>query len=105
MIQLGGVDMVKGTLTLSGTPSSVFIFNVTGGFNFSSSQMVLAGGVNPNNIIFNFVGTGPDVNIFKTTVVYGTFLAPYRNIPREIRGRPERSTVPSGSSGRTTRRT
>jgi hypothetical protein len=81
VISLAGVNLVKGTLTLSGSPNSLFIINVTGGFNFSSSQMVLAGGVQPNNVIWNFIGAGPDVNIFKPgTVAYGTFLAPFRNI-------------------------
>jgi choice-of-anchor A domain-containing protein len=81
VIRLGGVNLVKGTLTISGTSSSLFVINVLGGFNFSSSQMKLVGGVQPNNIIFNFIGAGPDVNIFKDgTQVYGTFLAPFRNI-------------------------
>jgi hypothetical protein len=81
VVKLGGVNLVKGTLTISGTPSSLFVINVTGGFNFSSSRMVLQGGVQPNNIIFNFIGPGADVNIFKDgTTVFGTFLAPFRNI-------------------------
>jgi putative adhesin len=43
--------------------------------------MTLAGGVDANNILWNFCGTGDDVNIFKSgTVAYGTFLAPYRNL-------------------------
>jgi choice-of-anchor A domain-containing protein len=81
VISLAGVNMVKGTLKISGSASSLFVINVTGGFNFSSSQMALVGGVQPNNIIWNFIGPGDDVNIFKTvTVAYGTFLAPFRNI-------------------------
>jgi hypothetical protein len=81
VVSLAGVNLVKGTLKISGSASSLFVINVTGGFNFSSSQMLLAGGVQPNNIIWNFIGPGADVNIFKTvTVAFGTFLAPFRNI-------------------------
>jgi choice-of-anchor A domain-containing protein len=81
VIRLAGVNMVKGSLTISGPIGSVFIINVTGGFNFSSSQMVLSGGVQANNIIWNFIGAGADINIFKpATQAYGTFLAPYRNV-------------------------
>jgi hypothetical protein len=78
----GGVNMVKGTLTISGSPSSIFVINVAGGgFNFSTAQMVLTGGVQPNNIVWNFIGPGADIDIFKTgTQAYGTFLAPYRNL-------------------------
>jgi hypothetical protein len=84
VVSVAGVDMVKKTLTISGSASSVFIINVTGGFNFSSSSMVLAGGVQPNNIIWNFIGPGEDIDIFKTgTVAAGTFLAPYRNITQD----------------------
>jgi len=80
VINLAGVNLVKGTIQLTGAPSSLFIFNVTGEFNFSSSNMVL-NGVQPNNIIWNFIGPGGDVNIFKPgTQAYGTFLAPIRNI-------------------------
>jgi choice-of-anchor A domain-containing protein len=81
VISLAGVNMVKGTLTISGSASSLFIINVTGAFNFSSATMVLTGGVQPNNIIWNFIGPGGDINIFKPgTQAYGTFLAPYRNM-------------------------
>ena len=39
------------------------------------------GGVVPSNILWNFPGTGSDINIFKSvTVAYGIFLAPQRNI-------------------------
>ena len=59
----------------------MFIFNVSGGFTFSSSQMILIGGVQPSNILWNLPGPGADVTIFKDiTVEYGTFLAPQRNI-------------------------
>ncbi len=84
VISLAGVNLVKGTLTISGSASSLFIFNVTGGFNFSSSKMVLAGGVQANNIIWNFIGPGADIDIFKPgTEASGTFLAPYRNITQD----------------------
>jgi choice-of-anchor A domain-containing protein len=83
VVRVAGVNMVKGTLTISGPADALFVINVTdgGGFNFSSSKMVLAGGVEANDIVWNFIGDGADIDIFKdVTVAYGTFLAPYRNI-------------------------
>ena len=53
---------------------------VTGKLFYKLFRM-LTGIVQPNNIVWNFVGPGADVNIFKSvTVAFGTFLAPFRNI-------------------------
>ena len=81
VISLKSVNMVKGTITITGSSSDVFVFNVAGQFNFSSSQIKLVG-VSANNILWNFPVTGTgDINIFKdVTVAYGVFLAPNRNI-------------------------
>src|SRR5206468_1498601 len=76
--------LVKGTITITGQPGDIFIFNVTAGFSFSSSKMILSGGVKPSNIIWNFAGPGPDINIFKdVTTAYGFFLAPERSIDQD----------------------
>ncbi len=81
VISLKSVNLVKGTITIKGGPSDVFVFQVAGQFNFSSSQMILSGGVTPNNIIWNFAGAGGDIDIFKdVTTAYGFFLGPQRNI-------------------------
>jgi Ice-binding-like len=80
VIALNSVNLVKGTITIQGGASDVFVFNVRGGFNFSSSQMQLVG-VNANNVLWNFPVSGSgDVDIFKAvTVADGVFLAPNRN--------------------------
>ncbi len=82
VIALDSVNLVKGKIVIQGSASDVFVFNVKGGFNFSSSQMQLVGGVTFNNVLWNFPvsGTG-DIDIFKdVTVAYGIFLAPNRNV-------------------------
>jgi len=82
VIALDSVNLVKGKIVIQGSASDVFVFNVKGGFNFSSSQMQLVGGVTFNNVLWNFPvsGTG-DIDIFKdVTVAYGIFLAPKRNV-------------------------
>ncbi|MBL0926366.1 MAG: hypothetical protein IBJ11_01780 [Phycisphaerales bacterium] len=77
----GGVNVINiaslqnAPLTLSGTASDVFIFNVTG--NFATNQpMTLSGGVLPSRILFNLLGTSG--NIFQTSggnTLFGTFLS------------------------------
>lgn len=84
VIQLGSVNTVKQQLTITGGASDVFVFNVAGGFNFSSSQLILSG-VNASNIIWNFPGAGGDIDIFKSvTVAAGTFLGPQRNMELDV---------------------
>jgi choice-of-anchor A domain-containing protein len=85
VIRLGSVDLVKKTLTINGGPNDVFVFNVTRGFTLSSSKVILTGGVNASNVIWNFTGTGDDIRIFKdVTVASGTFLAPQRDVTLDI---------------------
>jgi hypothetical protein len=79
VIALKSVNLVKGVITISGTAADVFVFNVKNGFNFSSSQMKLVGGVTYNNILWNFSTTGSG-DIKDVTVADGIFLAPNRNV-------------------------
>lgn len=52
------------TLTLSGTATTNFIINVKGQFSLlGNSQIVLAGGLDWNNVLINVRGKGPDVRI------------------------------------------
>jgi choice-of-anchor A domain-containing protein len=82
VVPIAAVDLVKKTLTISGPGNAVFVFNVSGGFKLSSSQIKLVGGVTANNVMWNFPDSGVgDLNIFKAiTVAFGNFLAPSRNI-------------------------
>ena len=79
VIAVESVDIVKETLTISGGPNDIFIFNVAGDFIFNGSQMVLSGGVMANHILWNFPTAGSDILFFKpVAVANGTFLAPLR---------------------------
>ena len=80
VIAVESVDIVKQTLTISGGPNDIFIFNVAGDFIFNGSQMVLSGGVMANHILWNFPTAGSDILFFKpVAVANGTFLAPLRS--------------------------
>jgi len=79
VISIDSVNLVKQTLTISGSASDIFIFNVTGDYIFNGSQMVLSGGVTANHILWNFPTAGSDIQFFKpVAVAFGTFLAPQR---------------------------
>ena len=82
VILLNSLDLVKETLTLSGGADDFFLFNVTNGFSLNGSLIVLDGGLTSDHVLFNFSETGTgDVDIFKdTSIAYGTFLAPNRDV-------------------------
>jgi hypothetical protein len=90
VIRITGNSTIKTSLTISGTSSSTFIFqfvsNAAPGksvLTLSGMTMNLLGGVQPDNIYWNFNGKGGDVNInsmASNQIVYGNFLAPDRNI-------------------------
>jgi hypothetical protein len=61
-------------LTITGTASDTFVFNVSG--TFSTNEVMTLDGVSASQILWNFTGTSG--NVFQTSggdVVYGTFLA------------------------------
>ena len=71
----------QGTITIVGSASSQFVFNISGGFTLNGGSIVLSGGVTPDNILFNLNGPGDAVNIYKPVgSAYGIFLAPQRDI-------------------------
>src|SRR5436190_404427 len=79
VISIDSVNLVKQTLTIAGSASDIFIFNVTGDYIFNGSQMVLSGGVTANHILWNFPTAGSDIEFFTpVAVAFGTFLAPQR---------------------------
>jgi hypothetical protein len=90
VIRITGDSTIKTSLNISGSSSSIFIFqftsSTTAGHNvlsLSGMTMNLLGGVQANNIIWDFDGAGGDININAMSdgqTVYGTFLAPERNI-------------------------
>ena len=83
VIAVNSINMVGGTLTLAGTPTSIFIFNVAGDFILNGTQMVLSvsGGVDFGRVLWNFPTAGTDIKIFKPVgSAFGTFLAPIRGV-------------------------
>ncbi len=69
-----------GILTLQGSATDRFVFNITAGsYNQSSkSTVVLSGGLTPDNILWNFVGGGQGANVHSSGQAFGTFLSPDR---------------------------
>jgi len=85
VINVGSIVLVKKVLTLKGGPNDIFIINVSGDFSMGSSQVVLAGGVTVNHVLWNVPGTGTTVNVYKSvTSVSGTFLVPYRDYVQDV---------------------
>ena len=68
-----------GTLSLQGSASDTFIFNITGDYSISGGgTMQLLGGLTQSNILWNFVGPGNTPNLTGHGTFYGTYLAPNR---------------------------
>jgi hypothetical protein len=88
VIRITGDVTLKQTLTLQGNASDSFIFQFTSGtgdghdvLELSGMQMILAGGVQADNVVWNLSNTGGGVSIHGGgTLVYGNFLAPDRDI-------------------------
>jgi SdrD B-like domain len=76
VIAVTSLDFNHKTLTLSGGPNDVFIFNVARDLTFNHSQIVLTGGVTANHVIFNFAHAASSIDISNSSNVVGTFLAP-----------------------------
>ena len=70
-----------GIITIVGSSSQSVVFNVAGGLTCNGCTIQLQGGITPQNVLWNFIGTGDDVSISKlTSVAVGIFLAPHRNL-------------------------
>jgi len=70
------------TLTLSGTASQHFIIDVTGNFSLSgASQVLLSGGLTPQDVLFNIVGSSPSsIGLSGGSSLKGIVLAPNRMV-------------------------
>jgi len=80
VISVNSINLNGANLTLSGGANDVFIININGDFQLSHAQILLQG-VSLNNVVFNVIGTGSTVNFHKAdTAVFGTVLAPYRDL-------------------------
>jgi hypothetical protein len=69
----GGIGSTDGhyTLTINGTASEQFVFNVGKNDDFTNVSVVLTGGVTGNNVFFNMVGGS---NAFIASDITGTIL-------------------------------
>jgi choice-of-anchor A domain-containing protein len=70
------------TLTLRGGPSDIIVINIGGTPDAGSLQLgngasvVLAGGITPDHVIFNLIGSGTTAQLGNHTVFNGSLLAP-----------------------------
>ena len=91
------IHLSGGNLTLSGGPNDTFIFNIAGTMELSgNTNIILSGGVNPSQILFNFLGTGSQVQTSGQSNTVGIFLAPSRVF--NINGGTHQSEFVSGMS-------
>ena len=69
------------TFTLQGTSTTNFIINVSGKFLLSNSaRIVLAGGVQWNNVFFNVFGRGSVIVLTDQSILHGTLTASKRTV-------------------------
>lgn len=77
VIRMRSLEYRNDALTINGSASDVFVFNVQRDFDFRNSRIVLQGGVTADKVLFNFTSNGASVSIrHDNSVVFGTFLAP-----------------------------
>jgi hypothetical protein len=80
VIDVSGITLTNGVLTLHGSASDTFVINDSGGFTFSNSTMALSGGLTSANVLINVTKdvaiTGGGTN----PTFYGTILAPNSDI-------------------------
>jgi hypothetical protein len=73
------IHLSGGNLTLNGSANDKFIFNITGTMELSGdTNILLSGGVTPDNVLFNFLGAGSQVQTSGKSDTVGIFLAPAR---------------------------
>lgn len=71
------------TLTLNGSPTDLFVINIGNSANPGSLQIgngasvVLSGGITPDRVIFNLIGTGTAAQLGNHTAFNGSILAPH----------------------------
>jgi len=67
-------------LTISGGPNDSFIFNISRGFQLDGGANIVLSGVSPNQVLFNFPGSGDQIQTSGKANTAGIFLAPQRTI-------------------------
>jgi hypothetical protein len=91
-----GIHLSGGALTLAGSSSDTFVFQIpSGNFQFSgNTRIVLTGGVTPNNVFWDIQGSGGQVQTSGNSYTDGIFLVP--NEPIQINGGIHNSEFISG---------
>ena len=85
VICVGSVNMSgTSTIVLNGPPGAKFIVNITGGFSLSGSSTIrVGGGVTPQDVVYNFIGSGSTIQTSgggNTSGVDGSILAVNRSV-------------------------
>ena len=81
VVDTHGLWLWNDALTLSGNPCSTFVINIHGALRmYAGSQIILEGGVLPENVYFNVSHCGWSVRIKHESTVNGSIIAPFRNI-------------------------
>jgi hypothetical protein len=99
VIQVNGLVHLSGgqNLTISGGPSDIFIINITQGLQLDGgANIVLQGGVCAGSVLFNFPGSGDQIQTSGNANTAGIFLAPSRVI--QINGGFHNSEFISGKN-------
>ena len=68
------------TFTLTGSADTTYVINVSGTFSLLGGKIVLTGGLQPENVLFNITGSGTDVTLSSAAYFRGFLLAPDRKV-------------------------
>jgi hypothetical protein len=79
VVDVSGITLTNGVLTLNGGANDYFIINDSGDFTFSNSDMALSGGVLASHVLLN-IGGNTTISGGGPTNFYGTFLDPNGSI-------------------------
>jgi hypothetical protein len=90
----GTFQLSGGNLTIVGGPTDTFIINAPGGLQLSGGSQIILSGVSPTQVLFNFPGTGNQVQTSGNANTAGIFLAPSRQM--QINGGTHNSEFISG---------
>lgn len=81
VLRLTDFVLTSGTLTLTGSANSAFIINVTGQFSLSNhSNIILAGGITWDSVLFNVRGSGSTVSLSGQSTLNGILMANNRTV-------------------------
>jgi hypothetical protein len=73
VVNLFSINLTNATFTISGSASSIFVFNVAGAITLTNSIIQLVNGVSADHVFFNVTGSNKAVTL-KDSQVSGTFL-------------------------------